>query len=121
MEVNRDCVVGKIPGEPHGTIYFGEGIRKLALLREDVFRSELVSALPATVLGRAGEGYRDKREEDSESDGGGKNHVRRKTTNEDDKSEGEDWITIARNTQESEGGDRITCLQHVGLYTLEGR
>ena len=87
MEVNWDCIVGKVAGNPRRTIGFGEDIREPALPRVDVFGGGLVTTLTTSVLGGAGNGDRDKREEDSKSDGEAKNHVRWKMTNEDDRNE----------------------------------
>lgn len=80
MEVNRDRVIGKFPSEPHRTVHFGEGVRKIALLHTDVFWSEMVTTLTTPILGRAGKGKGGKREEDSEN-GGGAEH----NSNEDRK------------------------------------
>ena len=77
MEVNRDGVIGKLPGESDRIIHFGKGIRELALLRIDVFRSEVVTALTTANSGSAGKGDGDKREEGSENNGKAKNHRRK--------------------------------------------
>ena len=76
MEANRDGVIGKLPGEPHRTVRFGEGIHKIALLRIDVFGSGVITTLPAAISSRACRGDGDEREEDSEGDRETKHHIR---------------------------------------------
>ena len=65
MEVNRDGVIGKLAGKSYRIIRSGKGIRELALLRIDIFRSEVVTALTTANLGSAGKGDGCKREEGS--------------------------------------------------------
>lgn len=101
MEVNWDCVIGKVAGDSRRGIKVGESIRKIALLRADFFEGELVTALATPVLGGAGKGDSNKREEDSESDRETKSHVRRKMTSGDNENECECCIVIGRDTQRS--------------------
>lgn len=96
MEVNRNCVIGEAAGDPRRTTNFGESVREFALLRTDLFGGGFVTALTTAGSDRVGKGGGNKGEEDSENDRETKNHVRRKTTNEGDKNEREDFIAIAR-------------------------
>jgi len=103
MELNWDCVTGKVVCDPCRIIDFEESVRKLAFLRMDLFGGGFVTALTAAGFGRAGKCGGNKGEEDNESDREAKKHVRRKTINEDYKNEGGGCIAIARDMQESKG------------------
>ena len=76
MELNWDGVIGKRPSEPHSAIHPGESVHKIALFRIDVFGTDVITTLTATVFGRACKGDGDEREEDSEGDREAKNHVK---------------------------------------------
>jgi len=75
-EMNRNRVIGKAAGEPRRSTHPGEGIGELALLCLDFLGGELVTAFTTAIFGRASKGHGEKREEDSESDGKAKNHIR---------------------------------------------
>ena len=94
MEVNRDCEVGGIGSGSHRIIGPGEGVREPVLPLIDLFWGGFITTLATAGSGRAGKGDSGKGEDDGESDRETKNHVRRKTTKEGDKNEGEGCVGL---------------------------
>jgi len=108
----------KLPASLRGS-KLGGGIHELALLCLD-FLGELVTASTTAILGRASKDYGDKREEDSESDGKTKYHVRQKTAGEHKNNElrGISWLLAVYGSRKK--GMGMERLRHIGSYIQGG-